>query len=123
MSSAHGLFDLSGQIAGITGGSRGIGLGIARAFCEQGAQVFLSARDEQRLRDAAEQLRADGFTANAFAADVSTEDSVQRFADFVYDVAGRCDILVNNAAINPHYAYLENTSTDEWNRIFAVNVD
>ena len=75
------LFDLSGKIALVTGGSRGLGLQMAHALGEAGAKVMLSSRKAEDLEQAAAELQAAGIDARWIAADCSKEDETRRLAD------------------------------------------
>lgn len=113
-------FDLSGKIALVTGGGRGIGLAIAKGLAECGARVILCGRNAQTL----EQARAEiGDAASAAILDVADELSVIALRDSVMAQFGRLDILVNNAGIDPHYASMEKTTALEWSQVLATNLD
>src|SRR5882724_11155008 len=92
-----GLFDLTGRVALVTGGSRGLGLQIAHALGEFGASLALVARKQAELDAAVEELSAAGCRAVAFAADLSTAEAASSLAERVMEHFGRIDILVNNA--------------------------
>ena len=112
------MFSLEGKTALITGGSRGIGLAIARAYIEAGARVFITARGEEQLREA-----ASGLGANAIAKVCDISDPVQ--VATVIDACWRLvpiDILVNNAGISPYYKRLEHVTVDEWDSVMDVNL-
>ncbi len=111
--------DLLGKSAVVTGGSRGIGLAIARALMDAGARVLITGRNRKTLDDAVAQL---GDGATGFAADVSSEVEVQALADHATGLFGNVDILVNNAGINPWYKRTENTELSEWQQIIDVNL-
>lgn len=95
------LFDLSGKVALITGGSRGLGLQMVRAFAERGADVVISSRKLDACEAAAEEVRAMGRKALAFAAHAARWDELDRLTEAAYDEFGRVDILVNNAGMSP----------------------
>ena len=98
--SVKDLFNLSGQVALVTGGSRGLGLEMATALGEAGARVVVSARREQWLGAAEEGLRAKGLTVLAVTCDVSNPEDVNAAVRATVDRFGRLDILVNNAGIS-----------------------
>ncbi len=91
------LFDLSGRKAIITGGSRGLGLQIAEALGEQGAQILITARKQNELDEALAHLSKLGIKAQALAADMGIAESVTQFANDALAQLGHVDILVNNA--------------------------
>ncbi|MGH7121949.1 MAG: SDR family oxidoreductase, partial [Acetobacteraceae bacterium] len=91
------LFDLTGRVALISGGSRGLGLQIAEALGEFGAKVVLVARKEAELAPAVAHLAAQGVQAMPIAADLAEPDAAERIATEVIAACGRIDILVNNA--------------------------
>lgn len=113
-------FDLSGKIALVTGGGRGIGLAIARGLADCGAQVILCGRNAAVLEQARVEL---GGAARTAVVDVADESSVSALRDWVAAQFGRLDILVNNAGIDPHYASMEKTSALEWSKVLATNLD
>lgn len=90
-------FDLGGRKAIVTGGSRGLGLQIAEALGEMGAEVLLAARKQDELDGAIAHLAKFGVQAHAVAADLGRPESVHAFADAALAKLGHCDILVNNA--------------------------
>src|SRR5690348_14211456 len=89
---------LRGKKVVVTGASKGIGLGIARAFAEEGADVVLCARSEDALKRAAAEIAdAHGVAAHPLAADLSTAEGIKSLAAFALRQLGRVDVLVNNA--------------------------
>lgn len=116
---ADGIFNLSGRRALVTGGGRGIGLAIARGLAAHGAQVMICGRQPEVLARAAADI---GPQASWRVMDVSDEGAVQATAADVSATLGGLDILVNNAGINPHYADILETSTQEWERILQTNL-
>jgi len=119
--SLRALFDLSGRKAIVTGGSRGLGLQIAEALGEMGAELLVSARKPAELEQAVEQLRAAGVAAQALAADLSKPDEVPGFADAALARLGQIDILVNNAGAN-WGAPAEDYPIDAWTRLVNLNL-
>jgi len=116
-----GLFDLTGRVAIVTGGSRGLGLQIARALGEFGASLALVARKTADLDAAVEQLALTGCTAVAFAADLGTPEAASSLTEYVIERFGRIDILVNNAA-RAWGARAEDHSLEDWNKVIALNL-
>jgi len=115
------LFDLSGQTALITGGSRGLGLQIAEALGEAGAKVLLSARKAEELEHAVAQLQDRGIDARWVAADTSLPEQVQRVADEAMQRLGQVDILVNNAGAT-WGAPTEDHPLEAWDKVMNLNV-
>jgi NAD(P)-dependent dehydrogenase (short-subunit alcohol dehydrogenase family) len=95
--SIHDLFDLHGQVALVTGGSRGLGLQIAEALGEAGARIVLTSRKAADLEEAAADLQAKGIDTRWIAADASDPAEVRRVVAEAMERVGRIDILVNNA--------------------------
>jgi NAD(P)-dependent dehydrogenase (short-subunit alcohol dehydrogenase family) len=114
------MFDLTGKIAVITGGGRGIGRAMAIAMATHGARMAIVGRSKASLDKAIAGLP--GKDHLAIAMDVTSEDDVVRARDAILKQAGRIDILVNNAGIDPHYAPLEKTTQEQWDQIVAVNL-
>lgn len=116
------LFDLSGRVALITGGSKGLGKAIARGFAEAGADVAISARHEAELREAADEIRA-GLSVRCEyrVADMTDRQSVDQLADWALGQLGRIDILVNNAGSNQPQP-LADTTDEVWDRIVELNL-
>jgi NAD(P)-dependent dehydrogenase (short-subunit alcohol dehydrogenase family) len=96
---ARRAMSLAGRVALVTGGSRGLGLLIARELGRQGAQVTIAARDEDELRRAQESLRSQGVEAAVVAADVANEADATRIVNDVIASHGQLDVLVNNAGV------------------------
>lgn len=91
---------LDNKVAVITGGTRGLGYGIAEAFAREGAAVVVASRSRQNVEDAARQLQSQGMQSGGYACDVSKLSDVQALAAFAVDRFGRFDIWVNNAGIS-----------------------
>jgi NAD(P)-dependent dehydrogenase (short-subunit alcohol dehydrogenase family) len=115
------LFDLSGQIAIVTGGSRGLGLHIAEALGEYGATVILTARKQNELDEAVQHLTALGAKADAFAGDFGKAESITAFADWLASKYDRADILVNNAGTS-WGSPAEDHPIEGWNKVMAINL-
>lgn len=116
-----GLFDLTGRVAIVTGGSRGLGLQIAAALGEYGAALALVARKQADLDDAVGQLRAAGCPAEAFATDLGLPDAAATLPRRVLDHFGRIDILVNNAGA-AWGAPAEEFPLEGWTKVIDLNV-
>jgi NAD(P)-dependent dehydrogenase (short-subunit alcohol dehydrogenase family) len=95
------LFDLSGKIALVTGGSRGLGYQMVKAFAEHGADVIIVSRKLDACEVVAEEARALGRKALAISAHVGRWDEIDRMLAQAYEAFGRIDILVNNAGMSP----------------------
>ncbi len=115
------LFDLSGKTALVTGGSRGLGLQIARALGEAGARVLLCSRKAADLEQATAALQADGIDARWVAADAATDAGIARLADEALQRVGDVDILVNNAGA-AWGAPAENHPVEAWDKVMNLNV-
>jgi len=99
--SADAWFDLSGRVALVTGGSRGLGLQMVRAFAEHGADVIIASRKLDNCEAAAAEMRALGRRALAVEVHAAKWDAIDRLIDVSYAEFGRVDILVNNAGMSP----------------------
>jgi gluconate 5-dehydrogenase len=121
MKTLHRLFDLSGRVAIVTGGSRGLGLQIARALGEYGASLALVARKAHELEEAAEELRAAGISAECFASDLSNPDTIPELIGEIATKLGRIDILVNNAGAAWGAPAVEH-SLDGWNKVVGLGL-
>ena len=95
------LFDFTGKIALVTGGSRGLGYQMVRAFAERGADVVIASRKLENCESVAEQVRALGRRALAHQVHAAHWDSIDTLIEDVYRELGRVDILVNNAGMSP----------------------
>jgi NAD(P)-dependent dehydrogenase (short-subunit alcohol dehydrogenase family) len=116
------LFSVEGKIALVTGGSRGIGLMIARGYVEGGAKVYVASRKQQACDEAAAELNALGKgTCVPMAADIATEAGVKALAAGIAAAEAKLDILVNNAGTN-WGAPLEDYTDDAFQKVLATNV-
>lgn len=121
MSANTSPFDLSGRTALVTGGSRNLGLQMAKALGKQGARIIISARKIEELEAATSELTGMGIEANWIAADSSKESDIAKLSEEALKIAGRIDILINNAG-NTWGAPAEDYPTDGWDRVFNLNV-
>jgi gluconate 5-dehydrogenase len=115
------LFDLTGKTALITGGSRGLGLQMAQALGEQGAQVLLSARKADELEEACQQLQAQGIKASSVVADLSDENAIAPLVAHSLATLGQIDILINNAGAT-WGAPAEDYPLAAWDKVMDLNV-
>jgi gluconate 5-dehydrogenase len=115
------LFDLSGKVALVTGGSRGLGLQIAEALGEAGAKVMLTSRKAGDLEEAAAHLQARGIDARWIAADASQPEDIERVATETLQRLGHVDILVNNAGAT-WGATAEDHPLEAWDKVMDLNV-
>jgi NAD(P)-dependent dehydrogenase (short-subunit alcohol dehydrogenase family) len=105
----------------ITGGNRGIGLAIAQRFAEEGANLFLWARNLASLEQAVTEVQKLGIKAIAHACDVSDQESVQKMVQHAIREFGRIDILVNNAGVHQASRFID-YSLEEFDQIMKVNL-
>ena len=117
------LFDMTGRVALVTGGSKGLGLTMASGFASAGADVVLVSRHESEAQAAAKQV-ADTFGHRAIGlkADVTNEAEVASVVARTLKDLGRIDVLVNNAGINIRKPFLDLTPA-EWDAVLAINLD
>lgn len=117
------LFDLSGRVAMITGGSKGLGAAIASGLASAGANLVLVSRHEDELQATASELRSDfGVKIICREGDVTDQDRVESIVSDAVSEFGRLDILVNNAGINIR-GPIDELTYDEFRRVQQVNVD
>nr|ABU51100.1 unknown [uncultured bacterium Bio5] len=116
------MSSLSGQVAVVTGASRGIGAAIARKLGSLGARVVLTARDVEKLRAVEREIVAAGGEAESHACDLSHSDAIAAFATGVLAAHGRCDVLVNNAGVGWFGGPLHTMKPAEWDALIAVNL-
>jgi gluconate 5-dehydrogenase len=115
------LFDLSGRVAIVTGGSRGLGAEFAEGLAEAGASLMLCARRDEWLVPGAVSLRARGFIVHAMRCDVSNAMEVQAVVDATLERFGAVDILVNNAGVSWGERPEEMTLA-QWQKVLDVNL-
>ena len=113
---------LSGKVAIITGGNRGIGKAISLVFAREGAKVVVAGRNISRCNEVVEQIYKEGGEAISLQVDVTSEADVARMAQQTKDKYRRIDILVNNAAVNLPYKTVTELTLEQWNRVLSVNL-
>jgi NAD(P)-dependent dehydrogenase (short-subunit alcohol dehydrogenase family) len=118
----RGLFELTGQVAVVTGAGRGIGAGIARGFAEAGAAVVVAARRTDEIEAVAEAIRRAGGQALAVTADVTDDAALDRLARAAVGTFGRLTVWVNNAGGSPMRMPLKSLPREEWERTIALNL-
>jgi NAD(P)-dependent dehydrogenase (short-subunit alcohol dehydrogenase family) len=116
-------FDLTGRVALVTGGSRGLGKEMVLGFAQAGADVVIASRNLDSCEKVAEQVRsATGRRALAMSAHVGRWDAMDELVNTVYREFERVDVLVNNAGMSPLYDSLTNISEALYDKVFDVNV-
>jgi gluconate 5-dehydrogenase len=121
MRDLQSLFDLTGQTALVTGGSRGLGEEIAEGLAEAGASLMILARREQWLTTTVEAFRRKGYRVESTVCDVSQPDQVAAAVRKTMDAYGRLDILVNNAGVT-WSAPAEEMPLEKWRMVLDVNL-
>ena len=119
---ARDLFDLSGRIAVVTGGTRGLGLAMVRAFASAGAEVVVVSRKPEACNEVVATLRSEGLKAAGCACHVGHWDELEPLVDGIYRDFGRIDVLVNNAGISPLYGKLSDVSEELFDKVIGVNL-
>ena len=120
--SAAELFDLSGQVAVVTGASRGIGEAVARGYARAGAAVVLASRKQEALDEVAAAIREEGGRALPIACHTGDPEQVRALVERTVAELGGIDVLFNNAGTNPHFGPLLEASEGQWDKTFEVNV-
>jgi NAD(P)-dependent dehydrogenase (short-subunit alcohol dehydrogenase family) len=118
------LFDLSGKVAVVTGSSRGIGRAIVERMAEQGASVVVSSRNIGPCQEVAAAINAKfgAGRALAVAANISAKEHLQRLVDETLRTFGKIDVLVCNAASNPHYGPMHTITDEQLRKILDNNI-
>ncbi len=115
-------FDIVGKVAIVTGASRGIGQAIAEQYAQCGAKVVLSSRKQEGLDVVAASIRARGGEALPVAAHNGDKAALKALVETTVSAYGRVDILVNNAATNPHFGTLLEAEDSMWQKTIEVNI-
>jgi NAD(P)-dependent dehydrogenase (short-subunit alcohol dehydrogenase family) len=120
--SSRDLFDMTGSVAIVTGGSRGLGRQMALAFAEHGADVVIASRKLENCETVATEIRALGRRSMAIAYHAASWSDAERLADAVDAEFGRADVLVNNAGMSPLYPSVDAITEDLYDKVMGVNL-
>lgn len=116
------LLDMTGKVAVVTGGSRGIGRAVAEGFAMAGADVVIASRKLESCETAAKEIEAaTGRRAVAAGCHVGRWEDADLLLETVYDAFGRCDVLINNAGMSPVYEDLRSVTQELYDKVHAVN--
>lgn len=116
------LFKLSGKVALVTGGSKGLGKAMARGFAEAGADIVISSRHEAELKPALDEiLQGTGRRGRYIVADMSKRDDAKKLAQVALEQMGRVDVLINNAGTNVPQS-IEDIKDEDWDRVMEINL-
>jgi NAD(P)-dependent dehydrogenase (short-subunit alcohol dehydrogenase family) len=113
--------DLKGSVALVTGGSKGIGKGIARALAAEGCRLVITARSPGPLEDTSRALAHTGAEVVAVSGDVGVEEDAEKMVNAAIENFGRLDLLINNAGIG-HRGPIEEMDVSDWDNLFRTNV-
>jgi NAD(P)-dependent dehydrogenase (short-subunit alcohol dehydrogenase family) len=116
------LFDLTGKVAVITGSSRGIGRAMAEMFAEAGAKVVISGRNLEPCEEVVAAIKASGGEATAITCRISDKAQCENLIAKANEAYGRVDIMVCNAAINPHHGPIDDLKDEVFERMMVNNV-
>ena len=121
MGKIYSMFDLSGQVALITGAGQGIGEAMARGLAEAGANIAIADINQERAADTANELEKLGVRTLSLGVNVCDADSVEKMVADVTEAFGTIDILINNAGINRREECIK-MSEEDWDAVIAVNL-
>ena len=116
------LFDLTGRVAVVTGGSRGLGREMVLAFAERGADVVIASRKLANCEAVADEVRALGRRALPVAYHAASWDGAEELAAAAYAEFGKVDVLVNNAGMSPLYPSIDAVTEDLYDKVMGVNL-
>ena len=122
MGTTDALFDLTGRVAVVTGGSRGLGREMVLAFAEHGADVVIASRKLDACEALADEVRGLGRRALPVAYHAGRWTDADRLYESVYAEFGRCDVLVNNAGMSPLYPSVDAITEDLYDKVMDVNL-
>jgi NAD(P)-dependent dehydrogenase (short-subunit alcohol dehydrogenase family) len=115
-------FDMTGKVAVVTGGSRGLGREMVLAFADHGADVVIASRKIENCETLAAEVRDKGGRALAVAYHAASWDGAGTLAAAAYEEFGRIDVLVNNAGMSPLYPSVDAISEDLYDKVMGVNL-
>lgn len=116
------MFDLTGMVALVTGGSRGLGREMCLAFADRGADVVIASRKLENCESLAREIEAKRRKALPIGVNVGDWQQMDELVDRAYDTFGKVDILVNNAGMSPLYPSLDAVSESLFDKVIAVNL-
>ena len=116
------LFDLTGKVALVTGGTKGIGKAISIALARSGADVVATSRNENHVREVTDEITSLGRKSIALSTDITRDKDRKRMVRETLEAFGKIDIFVSNAGASPIFKKAEETTEAEWDDIFALNV-
>jgi len=116
------LFSIDGKVAIVTGASRGIGQSIAEEFARAGAKVVISSRKQESVDEVAEAIKGDGGDAIGIAAHNGDKEALYALVNKTVEQYGTVDIIVNNAATNPHFGTVLDADDSYWQKTLEVNL-
>ncbi len=119
---AGSLFDLTGKVAVVTGGSKGIGKAICLRLAEHGAKVIVSSRKLDACELVVSEIKAKGGSAVAHSCHIAHKEQLQGLVDFANQSSGGIDVLVCNAAVNPYFGAAHEMPDDAFDRVMQCNV-
>ena len=115
-------YDLTNKVAIVTGASKGIGEAISWTLGRQGAKVILCSRSEEILEKMAQDMQKEGIKANYIATNTGNIEDLERLVKFTEDTFGGIDLVVNNAAANPVFGPIQETTSKAFDKIMDVNL-
>uniref|UniRef100_A0A914CDZ9 Dehydrogenase/reductase SDR family member 4 n=1 Tax=Acrobeloides nanus TaxID=290746 RepID=A0A914CDZ9_9BILA len=113
---------LADRVAIVTASTKGIGFAIAQRLGLDGASVVVSSRQQKHVQEAVSALRLDGINADGLVCHVGNNSDRKKLIDYTIERYGKLDILVSNAAVNPHYGQLLTVTDAQWDKLLSINV-